>query len=77
MHFIAHLKAPIIWMFVRVISDFVPLFLKFRTASTVALAKKSSDKLKARDAVDKEIGKCNIIYPLGQLFITIQRTCSY
>jgi hypothetical protein len=41
-------------MFVRVISDFLPLFLKFLTTSIVALASKSSDKLEARDAEDKE-----------------------
>lgn len=55
-HYKAHLKAPIIWMFVRVSSDFVPLFLKFRTTSSVALANKSSDRLEARDAEDKK--KC-------------------
>ena len=42
-------------MFVRVSSDFVPLFLKFRTTSSVALANKSSDRLEARDAEDKKM----------------------
>ena len=41
-------------MFVRVSSDFVPLFLKFRTTSSVALANKSSDRLEARDAEGKQ-----------------------
>lgn len=51
----ANLKAPIIWIFVRVISDFELLFLKFWTTSTVAFANKSSDKLEAREAKGKTI----------------------
>lgn len=53
---ICYLRAPIIWMLVRIISDFKLLLLKRRTTSTVAFASKSSDKLEDRDAV-KEKGK--------------------
>lgn len=48
-----NLKAPIIWMFVRVISGFVPLFFSSLTTSIVAFANKSSDRLEAREAVMK------------------------
>lgn len=51
----ANLKAPIIWMFVRVISAFVLLILKLRTTSVVAFANKSSDKLEAREAEGNKI----------------------
>lgn len=47
---LSHLNAPIIWMFVRVISDLAALFFKFVTTWIVALANKSSDKLEERDA---------------------------
>lgn len=47
---IANLKAPIICIFVRVISDLATLFFKLVTTSTIALANKSSDKLEERDA---------------------------
>jgi hypothetical protein len=64
-------------MFVRVNSDFRPLFFKFLTTSIVALASKSSDKLEARDAEDKKFAKLNILYPLVQNFISqSQRKCS-
>lgn len=55
-------------MFVRVISAFELLFPKFRTTSTVALAKKSSDKLEAREAEDKEFAKWNELYPSRNFF---------
>ena len=45
-----YLKAPIIWMFVRVISGFVALRFKSPTTSTVVFVNKSSDKLEASDA---------------------------
>lgn len=51
----AYLKAPIIWMFVRVISAFVLLILKLRTTSVVAFANRSSDKLEAREAGGNKI----------------------
>lgn len=47
---IANLKAPIICIFVRVMSGLAALFFKLVTTSTVALANKSSDKLEERDA---------------------------
>lgn len=42
-------------MFVRIISGFAPLLLKLRTTSMVAFASKSSDKLDARDAENREV----------------------
>jgi len=45
-----NLKAPIICIFVRIISDLATLFFKLETTSTVAFASKSSDKLEERDA---------------------------
>lgn len=45
-----YLKAPIIWMFVRIISGFADLFFKSFTTSNVPLANRSSDKLGASDA---------------------------
>lgn len=76
-HYKAHLKAPIIWMFVRVSSDFVPLFLKFRTTSSVALANKSSDRLEARDAEDKKNAAWNLLYPLGEKIVTNPNILSF
>lgn len=51
-------------MFVRVISDFAPLFLKFCTTLTVAFANKSSDKLEARDAETKKHVKFNFLFQI-------------
>jgi hypothetical protein len=45
-----YLREPIIWIFVRVISDFAPLFFSNWTTCKVAFANKSSDKLGASDA---------------------------
>lgn len=50
MSVLIYLNAPIIWIFVRVISDLAVWFFKSLTISTVAFASKSSDKLEARDA---------------------------
>lgn len=46
----SNLKAPIICIFVRIISDLATLFFKLVTTSTVAFANKSSDRLEERDA---------------------------
>jgi len=51
---IANLIAPIICIFVRVISDLAALFFNLVTISTVAFANKSSDKLEERDADKKK-----------------------
>lgn len=48
-----YLREPIIWIFVRVISDFALLFFSNWTICKVAFANKSSDKLGARDAAKK------------------------
>lgn len=48
-----YLRAPIIWIFVRAISDFALLFLSNWTTSKVALANKSSDRHAASDAEEK------------------------
>jgi hypothetical protein len=45
-----YLREPIIWIFVRVISDFALLFFSNWTTCKVAFANKSSDKLGASDA---------------------------
>ena len=59
---IAHLKAPIICIFVRVISDLETLFFKLATTSTVAFANKSSDKLEERDAEEMKKNLLSIIH---------------
>jgi hypothetical protein len=40
-----YLREPIIWIFVRVILDFAPLFFSNWTTCKVVFANKSSDKL--------------------------------
>lgn len=58
----SYLKAPIIWMFVRVISAFALLILKHRTTSVVAFANKSSDKLEDREAEGNKIINSRNVY---------------
>lgn len=64
-------------MFVRVSSDFVHLFLKFRTTSSVALANKSSDRLEARDAEDKKKCCMKSFVPFGEKIDTIPNILSF
>jgi len=52
---ISHQKAPIIWIFVRVMSGFISLFFRIWTTFDVALPSRSSDMLAAKVAACEEL----------------------